>query len=91
MTDFNITSKTNINNTHIGIGNIFRNGNGNSYLVVAYNPELDRTLLQLMGKENYVGAWGLRSDSWCQGHYFMNDLRAAVDYVFPKNKEDGEG
>lgn len=71
----------------------FRNDNGITYSIVAENKELDRTLLCAWtndGSPRYIGAWGIdyQRKYWAQGHYFMDNLQAAVDYLNGKDKED---
>lgn len=75
----------------IKTGDIIHNDNGTDYVVLAINAKLDRTLLMQykLGTPNYVGAWGLYKMSngnwcWAQGHYMMDDLTAAVNYVTDK-------
>ena len=73
----------------IHVGHIIHNDNGEDYVVVAINPQADRTLLVKANtnKPFYVGAWALQKCQdgvhwyWGQGHYFMTDLEAAVNYV----------
>ncbi len=70
----------------------FRNDNGITYQIIAENKELDRTLLCTWAKDGsprYVGAWGINYQRkyWAQGHYFMDDLQAAVDYLNGKDNE----
>ena len=73
---------------HVGLP--IRNENGEDYIVVAVNPKADRTLLvkAYADKPFYVGAWALQRCRhnpeewyWCQGHYFMDNLEAATNYV----------
>lgn len=72
------------------VGDIIHNDN--DYMVVAINPELDRTLLVKLNAKApyYVGAWGLTKNKngndyyWCQGHYFMEHLDSAINYVMDK-------
>ena len=71
----------------------FRNDNGITYSIVAENKELDRTLLCSWtndGSPRYIVAWGINYQRkyWAQGHYFMDDLQAAVDYLNGKDKGD---
>lgn len=64
---------------------IFHNDNGEDYIIIATNPKKDRTLLLRTlenGKPFYVGAWGIREGSWAQGHYFMDDLKGAVEWLY---------
>lgn len=75
--------------------NYFDNANGERYIIVAENKELDRVLLCHWNKENkprYIVAWGLNYNyhSWAQGHYFMEDFKAACDYLNGKDKEEIE-
>lgn len=70
----------------------FRNDNGITYQIIAENKELDRTLLCTWsddGSPRYIGAWGINYQYkyWAQGHYFMDDLQAAVDYLNGKDKK----
>lgn len=67
----------------------FRNDNGITYQIIAENKKLDRTLLCAWAKDGsprYIGAWGIdhQRKYWAQGHYFMDNLQAAVDYVYGK-------
>lgn len=71
----------------------FKNDNGITYEIVAENKELDRTLLCNWtddGCPRYVGAWGIdyQRKYWAQGHYFMDNLQAAVDYLNGKDKNE---
>ena len=71
----------------------FNNDNGITYEIVAENKELDRTLLCTWAKDGsprYIGAWGIdyQRHYWAQGHYFMDNLQAAVDYLNGKDKKD---
>ena len=71
----------------------FENDNGITYSIIAENKELDRTLLCSWtndGSPRYIGAWGIdyQRNYWAQGHYFMDNLQAAVDYLNGKDKED---
>ena len=71
----------------------FKNNNGITYEIVAENKELDRTLLCEWtndGSLRYIGAWGIdyQRNYWAQGHYFMGNLQAAVDYLNGKDKNE---
>lgn len=71
----------------------FKNDNGITYEIVAENKELDRTLLCAWtndGSPRYIGAWGIdhQRKYWAQGHYFMDNLQAAVDYLNGKDKNE---
>lgn len=71
----------------------FKNNNGITYEIVAENKELDRTLLCEWtndGSPRYIGAWGIdyQRNYWAQGHYFMGNLQAAVDYLNGKDKNE---
>ena len=71
----------------------FNNDNGITYEIVAENKELDRTLLCTWAKDKsprYIVAWGINYQRkyWAQGHYFMDDLQAAVDYLNGKDKNE---
>ena len=72
------------------VGDIFHNSNGNDYAIVLMNKEKDRTLLVQLGiaHPNYIGAWGLGSNYWNQGHYFMDDFDSAVKYVKGEDEKD---
>ena len=64
----------------------FRNDNGITYQIIAENKELDRTLLCEWTKEGnplYIVAWGINYQRhyWAQGHYFLEDFKAACDYL----------
>ena len=73
----------------IKVGTTIHNDNGDDYTVMAINPKADRVLLvKNKAKEPfYVGAWALQKCRdgvnwyWGQGHYFMTNLEAAIDYV----------
>ena len=71
----------------------FKNDNGITYEIVAENKELDRTLLCEWtndGSPRYIVAWGIdyQRNYWAQGHYFMGNLQAAVDYLNGKDKNE---
>lgn len=72
------------------VGDIFHNANGNDYAIVLMNKEKDRTLLVQLGvaHPNYIGVWGLHSNNWSQGHYFMDDFDSAVKYVKGEDEKD---
>lgn len=64
----------------------FKNDNGITYSIIAENKELDRTLLCEWTKEGnplYIVAWGINYQRhyWAQGHYFLEDFKAACDYL----------
>ena len=64
----------------------FRNNNGTTYEIIAENKNLDRTLLCEWTKEGnplYIVAWGINYQRhyWAQGHYFLEDFKAACDYL----------
>ena len=71
----------------------FKNNNGITYSIIAENKELDRTLLCEWtndGHPRYIVAWGIdyQRNYWAQGHYFMGNLQAAVDYLNGKDKNE---
>ena len=71
----------------------FKNNNGITYQIIAENKELDRTLLCEWtndGSPRYIVAWGIdyQRNYWAQGHYFMSNLQAAVDYLNGKDKNE---
>ena len=71
---------------------LFTNDNGITYEIVAENKKLDRTLLCYWGndgKPHYIVAWGIdyRHHCWAQGHYFLENFKAACDYL---NGEEDE-
>lgn len=71
----------------------FQNDNGITYSIIGENKELDRTLLCSWtndGSPRYIGAWGIdyQCKYWAQGHYFMDNLQAAVDYLNGKDKNE---
>ena len=71
----------------------FKNNNGITYSIIAENKELDRTLLCHWtddGHPRYIVAWGIdyQRHYWAQGHYFMGNLQAAVDYLNGKDKNE---
>ena len=64
----------------------FKNDNGITYEIVAENKELDRTLLCNWsddGRPRYTVAWGIdyQRHYWSQGHYFLEDFKAACNYL----------
>lgn len=64
----------------------FKNDNGITYEIVAENEELDRTLLCNWtdnGHPRYTVAWGINYQRhyWAQGHYFLEDFKAACNYL----------
>ena len=64
----------------------FKNDNGITYEIVAENKELDRTLLCTWAKDKsprYIVAWGIdyQRHYWAQGHYFLEDFKAACNYL----------
>ena len=64
----------------------FKNDNGITYEIVAENKELDRTLLCNWtddGHPRYTVAWGIdyQRHYWAQGHYFLEDFKAACNYL----------
>ena len=64
----------------------FRNDNGITYKTVTENKELDRTLLCNWtddGHPRYTVAWGINYQRhyWAQGHYFLEDFKAACNYL----------
>ena len=64
----------------------FKNNNGITYEIVAENKELDRTLLCEWtndGHPRYIVAWGIdyQRHYWAQGHYFLEDFKAACNYL----------
>lgn len=68
------------------IGSTIHNDNGDDYVILGYNPELDYTLLkQVSTKPIYVVAWGLQGDKencfWSQGHYFMGCYKEAMEFM----------
>lgn len=83
----------------IQVGATIHNENGEDYVVVAINPKQDRVLLAHKNTKYpyYVGAWGLRKCrngiDWCwgQGHYFMEHLDSAIEYVMDIKREEKRG
>lgn len=64
----------------------FRNDNGTTYEIIAENKNLDRTLLREWtddGNPLYIVAWGINHQRhyWAQGHYFLEDFKAACNYL----------
>lgn len=64
----------------------FKNDNGITYEIVAENKILDRTLLCNWANDNsprYIIAWGINYQHhyWAQGHYFLDNFKAACDYL----------
>ena len=90
-------SNLTMNWMNIHVGETIHNDNDDDYIVIAINPKDDRTLLLKKGTKEpyYVGAWALQECNynpgswyWCQGHYFMDNLSAAVDYVMNIKREE---
>lgn len=69
-----------INNIFIP-GTIFKNDNGEDYVIIAIDTKKDIALLlrsePILSEPFYVGAVGLREGSWCHGHYFMDNFKGA--------------
>lgn len=68
------------------IGDEFHNSNGETYIFIYINYEKDKALLVRKeplkhNKPFFVGAFGICEESWSQGHYFMDDLVSAFEYV----------
>lgn len=64
----------------------FKNVNGITYEIIAENTELDRTLLREWTNNDtplYIVAWGINYQRhyWAQGHYFLEDFKAACNYL----------
>lgn len=64
----------------------FKNVNGITYEIIAENTELDRTLLREWTNNDtplYIVAWGINYQRhyWAQGHYFLDDFKAACNYL----------
>lgn len=73
------------------IGNTFENDNGEKYLILALSEERDKALLCTMHKPTlYIGAKGLCEHHWCSGHYFMEDIGAALDWFAKDDKKPKE-
>lgn len=69
----------------IQVGALFHNNNGQIYTIVYINKRLDRTLL-VSEFGQYIGAFGISEKGWWeQGHYFMDNFKAALDYVLKEN------
>lgn len=71
------------------VGDSFHNDNGETYTVVAINPEKDIAILSklthsaveaLDKRAFYVGISGIGPHHWAHGHYFMENLSAAVEW-----------
>lgn len=65
---------------------LFVNDNGTTYEIIAENTKLDRTLLCEWtndGTPLYIVAWGINYQRhyWAQGHYFLDDFKAACNYL----------
>lgn len=73
----------------ICVGSYIFNPDVGDFIVVAINPEKDRVLLAALSKQTptYIGAYALQKHKdrntyyWGQGHYFLDRLDLAVDYV----------
>ena len=65
----------------IQIGDIFHNDNGQDYLILFVDTNNDYTLLFRASKKYtpFVWAYGIRENSWVQGHYFK-DIVEAMEY-----------
>lgn len=66
---------------NLNIGDIYHNSNGEDYLVIGFNKPKDKLFL-LSPANTYIVAWGVGEKGWCQGHYFMSDLKGAMEYLF---------
>lgn len=69
------------------VGGLYHNDNGEDYTIIAYDAVKDRILLCRTTESDtpfYVGAWAVRPHSWGQGHYFMENLKEAVDWFYGK-------
>jgi hypothetical protein len=68
----------------IKIGHTYRNSNGNEYFCIAKNNNY--ALFQQVGREFYLVAWlptfnDQNKMYWQQGHYFGENLQAAIEYL----------
>lgn len=76
------------------IGDIFKNSNGENYVILGLSEDRDKALLCTMKKPTfYIGAKGLCEHHWCHGHYFMEDIGEALEWFAkddsePEEKED---
>ena len=79
---------TNYINT-LKIGDIFHNDNGEDYLILSVDATNDYTLLFRASNKYtpFVWAYGIREDSWIQGHYFK-DIHEAMEYYNNSNKPE---
>ena len=79
---------TNYINT-LKIGDIFHNDNGQDYLILSVDANNDYTLLFRASNKYtpFVWAYGIREDSWVQGHYFK-DIHGAMEYYNNLNKPE---
>ena len=73
----------------IQIGDIFHNDNGQDYLILSVDANNDYTLLFRASNKYtpFVWAYGIREDSWVQGHYFK-DIHGAMEYYNNLNKPE---
>lgn len=63
------------------ISDIFENDNGEKYVILGLSEERDKALLCTMKKPTfYIGAKNLHEHHWGFGHYFMEDIEAALEW-----------
>lgn len=84
MTNTNITICD-----RIEVGDIFHNDNGQDYLILSIDTNNDYTLLFRASNKYtpFIWAYGIREDSWVQGHYFK-DIHEAMEYYNNLNKPE---
>ena len=70
-------------------GDIFHNENGEDYLILSIDTSNDYTLLFRASNKYtpFVWAYGIRENSWVQGHYFK-DIVEAMEYYNNMNKPE---
>ena len=72
------------------IGDTFHNDNGETYFIIALDEQNDKAILGKVAADGtpfYIGAQGLGMTSWNYGHYFMQDILAAIDWYKDDDSE----
>lgn len=83
-----IMNESKLNNPYFvySVGDVFKNDNGEEYIILALDEEKDKAILikdsKIADKKytQYIGAKGLRMHHWAHGHYFMTNLMAALEW-----------
>lgn len=76
------------------IGDLYRNNNGENYIIIAMDKDKDKMILakkSTLGDKKitlYIGAKGIYMHSWSFGHYFMQNFEAACNWFNEEDEED---